>query len=159
MDKRTLLEKLANALKDELASASRAAKETADAANHPEARPENDKDTRKIELSYLAAGQAARAKELEAGLLLLGQIPARRFDASAALAIGALVELDVEGKTQRVLLSPAGGGLKLTDEQGEINVVTPSSPLGRGLLGKTPGDAFELAIGGQRREVTIVRAE
>jgi transcription elongation GreA/GreB family factor len=159
MDKRHLLEKLGRALRDELASASRAARETADAANHPEARPENDKDTRKLELSYLAAGQAARAKELEAGIALLGQIPARRFENSDPLAVGALVELDVDGKEQRVLLSPAGGGLKLDDDDGEISVVTPSSPLGRGLLGKSVGEAFELTIGGQRREVTIVRAE
>jgi transcription elongation GreA/GreB family factor len=159
MDKKALLEKLAHALRDELASASRAAKETADAANHPEARPENDKDTRKIELSYLAAGQAARAKELETGLALLSQMPARDFTSSDALVVGALVELDVDGKPQRVLLSPAGGGLKLADEHGEINVVTLSSPLGRGIAGKSAGDAFELVIGGQRREVTIVRAE
>lgn len=156
MDKRRLLEQLGTVLRDELALAHRVAKETADAANHPEARPENDKDTRKLELSYLAAGQAARAKELEAGIALLTQIPARDFGASDALAVGALAELDVEGKPQRVLLSPAGGGLKLADEQGEISVVTPASPLGRGLVGKCEGDAFELVIGGQRREVTIV---
>jgi transcription elongation GreA/GreB family factor len=53
-------------------------------------------------------------------------------------------------------LSPAGGGLKLTDELGDINVVTPASPLGRGLLGKCQGDTFELLIGGKLREVTIV---
>jgi transcription elongation GreA/GreB family factor len=159
MAKQSLLEKLEHALRDELASASRAAKETAEAANHPEARPENDKDTRKIELSYLAAGQAARAKELEAAVALLSQLPARDFAANTPLAVGALVELDVDGKAQRVLLSPAGGGLKLTDEHGEINVVTPASPLGRGITGKSAGDAFELTLGGQRREVTIVRAE
>lgn len=156
MDKGHLLEQLGVVLRDELAAANRVAKDTADAANHPEARPENDKDTRKLELSYLAAGQAARAKELETGIALLTQIPVRVFGAADALAVGAFAELDVEGKTQRVLLSPAGGGLKLADEHGEINVVTPASPLGRGLLGKCQGDAFELVIAGQRREVTIV---
>ncbi|HTQ03429.1 MAG TPA: hypothetical protein VMI54_06215 [Polyangiaceae bacterium] len=156
MDKRRLLEQLGTALRDELALANRVAKETADAANHPEARPENDKDTRKLELSYLAAGQAARAKELETGIALLTQIPARDFGTEDAIAVGAFAELDVDGKVQRVLVSPAGGGLKLTGEQGEINVVTPASPLGRGLLGKCRGDAFELVIGRERREVTIV---
>jgi transcription elongation GreA/GreB family factor len=156
MDKRRLLEELAAVLREELAAANRVAKDTAEAANHPEARPENDKDTRKLELSYLAAGQAARAKELETGLALLAQIPFRVFGAEDALTVGAFAELDVEGKTQRVLLSPAGGGLKLAGEEGEINVVTPASPLGRGLLGKCQGDAFELAVGGEKREVTIV---
>jgi transcription elongation GreA/GreB family factor len=156
MDKRRLLEELAAVLREELAAENRVAKDTAEAANHPEARPENDKDTRKLELSYLAAGQAARAKELETGLALLAQIPFRVFGAEDALTVGAFAELDVEGKTQRVLLSPAGGGLKLAGEEGEINVVTPASPLGSGLLGKCQGDAFELAVGREKREVTIV---
>jgi transcription elongation GreA/GreB family factor len=156
MDKRRLLEELGALLREELAAANRAAKETADAANHPEARPENDKDTRKLELSYLAAGQALRAKELETGLAHLAQIPVRVFGPADALAIGAFVELDVEGKAQRVLLSPAGGGLKLAGEDGEVNVVTLASPLGRGLLGKCQGDTFELVIGRDKREVTIV---
>jgi len=157
MDKRRLLEQLGAVLQGELALANRVAKDTADAANHPEARPENDKDTRKLELSYLAAGQAARAKELETGLALLTQIPVREFGAEDAIAVGAFAELDVDGKAQRVLVSPAGGGLKLEGEQGDINVVTPASPLGRALLGKCTGDTFELAIGKERREVTIVR--
>jgi len=156
MDKSELLSLLAEALRKELAAAQRLAKETADAANHPEARPENDKDTRKLELSYLAAGQAGRAKELETGLAWIGQVPPKPFGSADPLQAGALVELDVEGKAQRVLLSPAGGGLKLAVAGGEISVVTPTSPLGRGLLGKHVGDSFELVIAGQRREVVIV---
>ena len=156
MDKAELLALLAEALQRELTAAQRLAKETAEAANHPEARPENDKDTRKIELSYLAAGQATRAKELETGLLWIGQIPNKPFASTDALQAGALAELDVQGKAQRVLLSPAGGGIKLSTPTGEISVVTPSSPLGRGLLGKLVVDSFELVIAGQRREVVIV---
>jgi hypothetical protein len=102
MDKRRLLEKLGIALREELALASRVAKDTAEAANHPEARPENDKDTRKLELSYLAAGQAVRAKELETGIALLAQIPPHDFAPTDTLSVGAFVELDVEGKEQRV---------------------------------------------------------
>ncbi|MDQ2644956.1 MAG: transcription elongation factor GreAB, partial [Myxococcota bacterium] len=132
MDKAELLALLAEALQKELNAAQRLAKDTADAANHPEARPENDKDTRKIELSYLAAGQASRAKELETGLSWIGQIPNKPFGSADPLQAGALAELDVGGKPQRVLLSPAGGGIKLSTPGGEISVVTPSSPLGRG---------------------------
>ena len=86
----------------------------------------------------------------------IGQIPNKPFASTDALQAGALAELDVEGRGQRVLLSPAGGGIKLATPTGEISVVTPSSPLGRGLLGKHVGDSFELVIAGQRREVVIV---
>lgn len=156
MDKKALMEEVRRRLATELDVARRVATETAAAANHPEARPENDKDTRKIELSYLAAGQAARAHELEAGLALLASVVVRAFTDSDPVEAGAVVELDVSGKTQRVFLLPAGGGQRVPSPDGEVSVVTPQSPLGRGLLGKKAGDAFELSIGGQSREVEIL---
>jgi transcription elongation GreA/GreB family factor len=159
MDKQRLIAELEQALREELAAARRVARETAEAANHPEARPDSDKDTRKIELSYLAAGQAARASELESGLLLLSALSARALLEHEPLQAGALVELAGEGKTQRVLLSPAGGGLKLADERGPISVVTPQSPLGRALLGRSVGDCVELTVAGQARELEIVSVE
>src|SRR6476469_3814601 len=113
MDKRALIEKVRTLLRAELSAADRLARETAAAANHPEARPENDKDTRKIELSYLAAGQAARAQELEVAIGLLAGVPVQPCGGDEPLQVGALVELDVSGKGQRVLIWPAGGGLKI----------------------------------------------
>jgi hypothetical protein len=159
MNKALLLERIRDALRADLAEARRLAKETAQAANHPEARPENDKDTRKIELSYLAAGQASRAAELDASLSLLGALEPAPFDGDKPLRAGALVALDIDGKPERVFLSPAGGGLTIADGDSTIRVVTPSSPLGRALLGKTVGDAFEFDAAGRRRDVEIVGVE
>jgi transcription elongation GreA/GreB family factor len=156
MDKKALLEKLRDRLAHELDNARRLAAETAAAANHPEARPENDKDTRKIELSYLAAGQAARAQELESQLALLAAFPVRAFGPTEPLEAGAIVELEVAGKAQRVFLLPAGGGQKFAVDGGEVSVVTPQSPLGGELLGKRVGDAFELRIAGQLKEVEVL---
>jgi transcription elongation GreA/GreB family factor len=156
MDKKALLDGLRERLGHELDNARRLAADTAAAANHPEARPENDKDTRKIELSYLAAGQAARAQELESQVALLAAFPVRAFDAAEPLQAGAIVELDVAGKVQRVFLLPAGGGQKLAVGGTEVSVVTPQSPLGSELLGKRVGDAFELRIAGQLKEVEVL---
>src|SRR5689334_8292731 len=102
MTKSALIENLLGKMREELAQAERQARETAEAANHPEAKPDSDKDTRKIELSYLAAGQAARAKELEMGVALLAAVPARVFEKDEPLQAGALVELEMDGKAQRV---------------------------------------------------------
>src|SRR5512139_2123295 len=161
MDDRTraksaLMSRVRELLTAELAQAQRVARETAEAANHPEARPENDKDTRKLELSYLARGQAARAEELETGVGLFASLPPRAFGAGEAIAAAALVELEMDGKAQRVFIAPAGGGLTLQDAGGEIRIVTPKSPLGRGLIGKRAGDAFELEVAGKAREIEIV---
>src|SRR5690242_1791510 len=129
MNKRLLVDEIREALRAEWAAAERSARETANAANHPEARPENDKDTRKIELSYLAAGQAARARELEAAISLVGSMDLTPLAAEDPVRPGALVALEVEGKRQRVFLCLAAGGTRVSHEDGEIRVVTPEAPL------------------------------
>jgi transcription elongation GreA/GreB family factor len=154
--KELLVEKLVTALRIERDTADRLARETAEAANHPEARPENDKDTRKIELSYLAQGQATRARELEATIAALLAQPPRAFGPDDAIALGALVELESGDKLERVLLCPGGGGTSVEDEQGSVRIVTPEAPLGRALVGKTAGDEIELVVAGKKRELVVV---
>jgi hypothetical protein len=159
MNKAALFAQLKQALEAEAAKAGRLARETAEAANHPEAKPDSDKDTRKIELSYLAAGQAARARELEVGVALVSGLPALPFAAGRPIAAGALATLSVDGEIQRVLMCPAGGGLTLDDPAGPIRVVTPQAPLGRALLGRSEGDDFELVVAGRTNEISIVAVE
>jgi transcription elongation GreA/GreB family factor len=154
--KELLVEKLVTALRAERDNADRLARETAEAANHPEARPENDKDTRKLELSYLAQGQAARARELEATIAALGAQPPRAFGPDDTIALGALVELESGDKLERVLLCSGGGGASIEDEGGPVRVVTPEAPLGRALMGKAAGDEVELVVAGKKRELVVV---
>jgi transcription elongation GreA/GreB family factor len=90
---------------------------------------------------------------------VLSSLQLRTFRADEAVALGALVTLDVAGKKQRVFLCSAGGGEKLQAEDGEVSVVTPQSPLGAGLLGKQVGESFELRVAGQIREVEILALE
>jgi transcription elongation GreA/GreB family factor len=159
MKKEELVEKLVRALRTAQAAADRLARDTAEAANHPEAKPDSDKDTRKIELSYLAAGQAARAAELETAIAVISSLELRAFRPDEPVALGALVTLDVSGKKQRVFLCAAGGGEKLQADGVEVSVVTLQSPLGAGLLGKEVGEVFELRVAGQIREVEILALE
>jgi transcription elongation GreA/GreB family factor len=154
--KAELFRKLVEHLRAERDTVDRLARDTADAANHPEARPENDKDTRKLELSYLAQGQAARARELDAAIAALLAMPPRSFEPEEAIALGALVELESPDKVERVLLCAGGGGTTVDDEQGPVRIVTPEAPLARALLGKTSGDEIELVVAGRKRELVIV---
>jgi transcription elongation GreA/GreB family factor len=156
MTKVDLVNALLSALRAERDTVDRLARETAEAANHPEARPENDKDTRKLELSYLAQGQAARARELEATIAMLLSQPPRTFGSDEAIALGALVTLESADKRERVLLCSGGGGSSVADEHGSVRIVTPEAPLGRALLGKAAGDEIELNVGGRKRELLIV---
>ena len=67
--------------------------------------------------------------------------------------MSALVTIEEDGVQQRWFIAPAGGGNVLG---GGVAVVTPSSPLGKALLGKTHGESFELRGKAGLREMTIV---
>jgi transcription elongation GreA/GreB family factor len=140
----------------DLAAAERAHRATTEGATHEEAKPENDKDTRALEQSYLARGQARRIEEMRAGLASLERMRLVELGEEAVGALGAVVELEAEtGDTTTVFVAPFGGGTKVAS--GTIQVVTPQSPLGRAVLGKRTGDDCEVTLGGKTRQFAIVR--
>jgi transcription elongation GreA/GreB family factor len=144
--KQALLERAEAAL----ATARAAHAAALEGATHAEARPENDKDTRGLEQSYLARGLAARVAELEGALSAIALLPEQP---AARSAVGALITVeDDEGHQLRYFLAPWGGGEVLP---GGITVVTPSSPIGQALLGREPDDDVEIHRPGGVRTLTI----
>ncbi len=114
-----------------------------------EARPENDKDTRGLEQSYLARGHAQRVADLETAV---GIIAAMSTEPMRKVAVGALVVVEEDGRERALFVAAHGGGLAL----GDVTVVTPTSPMGRALHGKSADDECELTAGGTQRTLTIV---
>ncbi len=149
------------ALRAELLQALNGALETARAAHaaavagaiDDEARPENDKDTRGLEQSYLARGQAQRVAELEAAVSEVGALALRAFGERDRVAIGALVTIEEEGREHRFFVAPHGGGTVIAEG---TQVVTPVSPLGRALLGRRVDDEVEVRLPGKLRSFVIV---
>ncbi|MFS8069704.1 MAG: transcription elongation factor GreAB, partial [Byssovorax sp.] len=95
MDKRALIQELIAVARSEMAVLDRAARAAREAATHEESRPENDKDTRAIEASYLAGAQADRIRDIERVINGLEFLPLRPFAATDPIASAALVEVDV----------------------------------------------------------------
>jgi transcription elongation GreA/GreB family factor len=149
--KAELVALLADAL--EVARAAHAA--AVEGAIADDARPENDKDTRGLEQSYLARGQAARVAELETQVAETTAMSLRAFDGEA-IGISALVDADEAGRTLRYFVAPHGGGSVLA---GGIQVVTLASPLGRALLGKQVDDEVEIRLPGKLRSIVVVGIE
>jgi len=148
------------ALLDKLNQDATLAAETAEAtrrdATHAEAKPENDKDTRALEQSYLARGQAMRAEQLAEEREVLRFMPLPSLGHDAAVQSGALVELeDDDGGTRLLFMAPHAGGTELTVAGMSVLVVTPSSPLGTALLGRGMGDDVQLSVRGKRRNYVI----
>ncbi|CAN5633421.1 GreA/GreB family elongation factor [soil metagenome] len=149
------------ALKTELIAQLEMALTTARAAHaaaiegstHEEAKPENDKDTRGLEQSYLARGQAQRVAELEAAIGDVTALALRSFGPTTAIAMSALVAVEEDGVELELFIAPAGGGNIVGKH---VPVVTPNSPLGRALLGKKTGDDIELQLPGKLRGFVVV---
>ena len=143
-DKQQILNLLRERVSQDLAVMSAAQRAVVDGATHPENKPENDKDTRALEQSYLARGQAQRVVLLQGELNQLKALELRRFTPGAAVALGALVALDDGQEVVHYFIAPAGGGLRVELGEVEVRVVTPQSPIARALLGKVEGDDVEL---------------
>jgi transcription elongation GreA/GreB family factor len=154
--KQALLDELALELQRELAVLVAAAKFTHAAATHEDSKPENDKDTRGLELAYLAGGQAERARELEGALARLQQVKASTLASTAPAQAGALVHVDQGAGETEYFLLPVGGGKTLGKSAGQgVLVLTPTSPLGAAILGLRSGDETELTARGKTFTVRV----
>ena len=149
MNKQALKTELIAQLEATLATARVAHASAIEGSTHEEARAENDKDTRGLEQSYLARGQAQRVAELEAAVGDVTALALRVFTEASPVAMSAVVTTD---ENEQFFIAPAGGGCILADK---IQVVTPSSPLGRALLGKRVDDEVELQLPGKVRSFTL----
>ncbi|HEU4412571.1 MAG TPA: GreA/GreB family elongation factor [Polyangiaceae bacterium] len=155
--KQALKDELVTLLATDLDVLERAHRAVVEGATHEDAKPENDKDTRALEQTYLARGQAMRIEELRAGLAAVRAMALRAFGDDDPVALGALVTVDESGQERRFFLAPHGGGAALGGAS--VQVVTPESPLGRALLGKRAGDECELSAGGRARELAVLRVD
>ena len=147
MNKPDLLRTILDTLAAELDGAVRDAKEAAEAATDPDSRAENKYDTRALESSYLARGQARRVTELQEALRDCRQLAAGALPLGGRAEVGSLVTLDTPGGALIYFLCPAAGGTEVRHEGREVILITPASPLGRQLMGKSVGDTVTLGPG------------
>lgn len=154
ISKADLKRELLLALQEQLAQAEAAYAKTREAATHEEAKPENDKDTRALEQSYLARGQATRVEDLRTAIVDVDSMQMKDGPEDRPAAIGViLVVEDEDEKRTQYFMAPHGGGTKLS---GGVHVITPKAPLGGALLGKRAGDEAEIVLAGKAKTLSIV---
>ena len=132
-------------------------KASVEGATHEESRAENDKDTRGLETTYLARGLAKRVVELrqaKSAILTMQMAPSTRAEVGALVT----VEDDDDEELRTFFLAPAGGGMTV-DVDGPVSIITPQSPLARGLVGREVGDDVVLKTPKGKSEVTIIAIE
>jgi len=156
MNKRVILKKIIARLVAELEVYFRAAQFSRTEATHESNKAENKYDTRGLEASYLARGQSKQAAELEAAIVEFEKLGLKKFSATDAIGIGALVELEQLGETSFYFLGPRAGGTEIVHDKKEILVITPQSPLGEQLVGKKAREVLQLKLGKEVRVAKII---
>ena len=156
MTKRAVIQKIIETLQSELVTYTRAAKASHAEATAEENRAENKYDTRGLEASYLAAGQANKIIELEESIAAFGELQNRRFGSDEGIEVGALIEISQDGEHAHYFIGPSTGGTEVEVQDTEVLVITPQSPLGSQLQGAAQGKKMKINLAGRKQAVEIL---
>ncbi len=159
MDKRRLIAEFIKIIEIDLALAIQAQKTTVEYATGEENKAENQYDTRGLEATYLARGQAERVADLRENLAFFKTTAIKNYHDDMAIGNCALIEIvntDIDSDQKTLLMMPKGGGLSLVFENKPVLVVTATSSLGEALLGKYVGDEVKYTSGSKTWEYEII---
>jgi len=150
MNKQVLLQQIISRLSHDLEVLFTAAKFAHETATDTESLPDNKYDTLALETSYVAQGQANRAAVIRQAIAVYRQLRLPAMD-DGEVRLTSLVTIETADGTERIVfIGPLEGGLKVMVDRTEVVVITPASPLGSALLGKTCGDTVEVGSGVSR---------
>jgi transcription elongation GreA/GreB family factor len=150
IDKQEVLRLLRQRLAEQLAALTSSHSAAQSGATHEESRQEHPKDTRAIEAQYLARGLAHRVETLRDSVAQLNLMRLESFADGDEIGLSALVGVvDEHDEPAIYFLVPVGGGETLKIGRRQVLALTPTSPIGRALIGRQVGDeaSFELPRG------------
>lgn len=156
LQKKNLLSLVIQEIERERQTLVQAALIAREAATHEESIAEDKYDTRGLEASYLAGAQAKRAKELEKLIFDLQNFSLKDQSQIENVEVGAIVEILQSGKNAFVFILPFAGGIQVKESGKVFQTLTPASPLGQELLGRSREDEFEIKVGPKTQEVEIL---
>lgn len=142
MDKRRLIAEILDRLQQEKQACLEAARAAQADATDEQNKAENKYDTRGLEASYLARGQALQSAEIDEAQQLYAAFIPRDFGPGEPVASGALVDLEENGRRELYFFGPAWGGAEIEIEGREVILITARSPLAQALLGRRAGDTL-----------------
>jgi len=155
MDKSKIVAQVLQHLEAELNGITEAAKDSFDGATDEQSKAEGQFDTRALESSYLAEGQARHAADLKEAMSVYQNLELRPFEPQEPIALTAVVSLEQRGRDYLYFVGPRDGGHTVEVDGTEVMVITPHSPIGQTLLGKTVGSVVRFGTNGTTREATI----
>jgi transcription elongation GreA/GreB family factor len=144
--KADLIRLVRDELQAQLSRLVKAAREAHEAATDPGSKAESKYDTRNLEQSYLAVGQARQVEDLAESVRIIERMDPQNFQEGDEIACGALVKVRRAERRDDIhfLMSPAAGGLEIVWQSREITLLSPGSPLYAQFLGKRVGEKLDM---------------
>jgi len=107
----------------------------------------------------LGRAQQKRAQTAMASADALAMFKPPKLPPTAKIGLGAVVEIEDadNGEGRTFFLAPVGAGITLHGPggDGDFVVVTPTSPIGRAVIGRGTGDIVDVTVDGDVREWQI----
>jgi hypothetical protein len=155
VNKNALINKIIAQLVKDLELLTKAARAAHAEATHEQSKADNKYDTRGLEASYLARGQARQVAETEDAINQFKALSLADFGPGEPIGLSAFVELQSKGESAFYFVGPKAGGTEFKHDKKEVMVITPQSPLGQQLMGKKQGDRLKIQMGALRDEYTV----
>ena len=144
---RRVLEAITEQTRSELTQLEELHGQAVDEATNSESKAENKYDTRSLEASYLARGQAERVVALRREVGFFQRILEQPHGPP-------LLGLSEDDRTRWFLLAPVGGGRRTQVDGQTVFVITPHSPLGQVLAEALEDD--DIVLPGTAREAVVI---
>ena len=142
MTKSEIIDAIHLGLKEDFNTFRRASQQTRQGGSDDESKADGKYDTQSTEANYLADGQAKQAHQVVLAAAIYDAMEPRDFDTFDPIDLGALIELNINKRSQWFFLGPAYGGLEIYLDQKNITIITPDSPIGAQLLHLKVGDCI-----------------
>lgn len=155
--KQVILKQILEKLNNERELLYRAARAAHFEATDEQSKAENKYDTRGLEASYLARGQAKKVKEVEQAIEEFQSLDVRDIEEPGVVQLGTLVQLTNSIGDGWYFLGPRAGGMEVEHDGYEILVITPQSPLGKQLMGLRRGNRLKLETGGLQEDFELAQ--
>jgi len=148
LNKDAIVAAIIAALAGELEGYARSARDAHAYATDEQCKAENKYDTRGLESSYLASGQARQAAEVMQSMQQYKSLAVRKFSPQEPINVGAVVELERKGERITYFIGPSAGGTEVVCKGRSVLVITPQSPMGRQIVGRKRGENVQIQVGG-----------
>jgi len=135
IDKNRLLEIIIEKLEAQLETTVESALFAKEASTNEESKAENKYDTRGLEASYLASGQAQRAEKLREKIYHIKKIRPLTFSKEMPIAETALIKVLIDDKQEKYFFLISVGGLEISIDGILIQTLSFDAPLGQLLIG------------------------